>query len=252
MMFFTSYYIMSITIDNYDLSKYNDKRIKENHQLMPKNCFRMIIAGGSGSGKTVLTSNMILKYLNFDKLHIFAPSINQPAYLMLKDTFKQLDDERKRIVRQYNDTHKRHMKQPEPIATFSDKLDDFKLDDLDKTQQHLIILDDMMLNNQNPMKELFVRGRHKCASIIYLVQGYYQIPKIIRQNASAVILFNPTTKRELTLLHKDIGAGVELKPFVKGIERALEEPYSFVKIDTATSNRKLRFTEGFSEPLIFD
>ena len=120
---------MAINIDNYDLSKYSDKNILTNHPLMPSNCFRMIIAGGSGSGKTLLTTNMILKYLNFDKLHIFAPSISQPSYLMLKDVFKKLDDERKRIVQEYNSKHKRQMKQPEPIATFSDSMNDFKLDD---------------------------------------------------------------------------------------------------------------------------
>jgi len=244
---------MTISIDNFDLSKYNDKRIKDNHSLMPKNCFRMIIAGGSGSGKTLLTTNMILKYLNFDKLYIFAPSINQPAYLMLKDTFEQLDNERKRIVREYNNKHKRHMKQPEPIASFNDSIKDFKLDDLDKNEQHLIILDDMILDKkQDPMKELYVRGRHRCASIIYLTQSYYQVPKIIRQNASSVIIFNPTTKRELTLLHRDVGAGTELRDFVKTIEEALEEPYSFVKIDVATNNRKLRFTSSFDKPLVFN
>ncbi len=243
---------MSINIENIDLSKWNDKRIQKNHPLMPKNCFRMIIAGGSGSGKTVLTTNMILKYLNYDKLHIFAPSINQPAYLMLKDTFEQLDDERKAIVRKYNDNHKRHMREPEPIATFHDNLDNFKLDDLNQGEQHLIILDDMILSKQNPMIELFVRGRHKCASIMYLTQSYYTVPKIIRQNATSVILLNPTTKRELTLLHKDVGQGVELRPFVRTIETALEEPYSFVKIDVATGDKKKRMTSGFDTSLKFN
>lgn len=243
---------MSIKIDDIDFSKWNDKRIQKNHPLMPKNCFRMIIAGGSGSGKTVLTVNMILKYLNYDRLHIFAPSISQPAYRMLAETFEQLDDERKEIVRKYNDNHKRHMKQPEPIATFSDSLDDFKLDDLNQGEQHLIILDDMILSKQNPMIELFVRGRHRCASIMYLTQSYYTVPKIIRQNATAVILMNPTTKRELTLLHRDVGSGVELRPFVKTIEEALDEPYSFIKIDVATGDKKKRMTKGFDERLIFN
>lgn len=238
-----------VTIDNIDFSKYNDKRILKNHELMPQNCFRMVIAGGSGSGKTVLTTNMILKYLNYDRLHVFAPSIHQPAYLMLKDTFNQLDEERKEIVRKYNATHKRHMETPEPIATFSDSLDDFSLDNLDHKEQHLIILDDMILNKQNPMINLYVRGRHKCASIIYLTQSYYTVPRIIRNNATSVILMNPTSKRELSMLHRDVGQGTELKPFMNTIEKALEDQYSFVKIDTATGNKKKRMTKGFDQPL---
>lgn len=243
---------MSVKVENIDFSKWNDRRILKNHPSMPQNCFRMIIAGGSGSGKTVLTVNMILKYLNYDKLYIFAPSIHQPAYQCLKDTFKELDDERKEYVRKYNEKHKRQMAQPEDIAYFADSLDDFNLDTLNQGEQHLIVLDDMVLNRQSPMINLYVRGRHKACSIIYLTQSYFTVPRIIRQNATSVILMNPTSRRELSMLHRDVGQGTEPKQFTKTIERALEDQYSFVKIDTATGDKKKRMTSSFDEPLVFN
>ena len=242
-----------VSIANIDFTKYNDKHTKKNHKLLPENCFRSVIAGGSGSGKTVMITNLILHYLNYDKLYIFAPSINQPAYLMLKETFKKLDDERQEMVEEYNRTHtKKRMRKPDPIAYFNEDFSNFNLDDLNKKEQNLIIIDDMILNKkQDPMINLYVRGRHNNCSVMYLVQSYYFIPKIIRQNTTCVFLFNPTTKRELSMLHRDIGQGVELKPFIKTIENALKERYSFIKIDTATKDPSLRYTKGFNEPLLF-
>lgn len=239
-------------ISNLDLSNFEDRRIKKNEDMMPKNCFRCVVSGGSGSGKTMCVLNMILKYLNFDQLHIFATSIDQPAYRMLEETFGKLDDMREDIVRNYNNKHKRvRMEKAPPLATFHDSFENFSLDDLDPSMQHIIVIDDMILEKQSPMIELFVRGRHKACSVLYLTQSYYQTPKIIRQNATCVLLFSPTSKRELTLLYRDLGVGgVEMKEFVDTVEEALKEPYSFVKFDTMAPRDK-RYTRGFCEPLNF-
>jgi len=238
-------------IKNIDLTEYEDRRIKNNAPTMPKHNFRCIISGASGSGKTMLMLNMVLKYLNFDKVHIFSTSLNQSSYKMMKEKFAELDDLRNEIVEKFNRRHKRvQMQKPEPIADFHDSLEGFDLDSLDEKLQHLIIIDDMLLENQKPITELYVRSRHKCCSVMYLSQSYYGVPKTIRQNATCVILFNPTSKRELTLLYRDLGvAGIELRDFVKRMEDALSEQYSFVKLDTACKDRKMRYSKGFTEPL---
>ena len=239
-------------ITDIDLSKYNDANTKKNAECVPANNFRQIISGGSGSGKTVFVTNMILKYLNFDRVFIFGPSISQPAYQMLSDTFAGIDDERKQIAMKFNDNRRnktKTMKIPEPILTMAEDLSTFNLDDLDRTQQNLIILDDLILANQKPIIKLFVRSRNMTCSCIYITQSYYPVPKIIRQSTTSVILFNPTSRRELQQLYRDIGSAIEPKIFIKTVMEALSKRFSFIKIDLTKGDTDQRYTKGLTEPL---
>jgi Ni2+-binding GTPase involved in maturation of urease and hydrogenase len=66
-----------ITVIEKDQIKYN------NHSYFP-NHYRMIIAGDSGSGKTVLLSKLLLtNMLDWDILYLFTPSILQSSYQVL-------------------------------------------------------------------------------------------------------------------------------------------------------------------------
>ena len=241
-------------IDNIDLSKWRDGDIKDNAECVPQNNFRAIVSGGSGSGKTICVVNMILKYLTFDRIYIFGPSIEQPAYKMLQETFGKIDEERAEIVSVFNENRSNkkkgiRMKMPPRILTMAENLDSFDLDKVDKSLQNLVILDDLVLAKQNPMINLYVRGRHRNCSVMYLTQCFYGCPKIIRTNATCVLLFNPTTKRELQQLYRDIGAGIDQKQFISTVLEALKERFSFVKIDTAQGDLAKRYTAGLNKSL---
>jgi len=69
-------------IPNYD-SKSNKKKNsdKQLYQYMPDDTFRMLICGGSGSGKTNLLYHMLMKPLvYYDQVHLHAKNLEQEKY----------------------------------------------------------------------------------------------------------------------------------------------------------------------------
>jgi len=254
---------MSIKIQPFDLSKYDEKKRGENHPLLPTNPFRMLVASTSGSGKTLLVTNLILggekePYLYYDKIYIISPSLEQSIYRMMEDTFEEIDEERQKDldqkIRKYNRTHKKKLDpdvKVEPILETFECIDDFDWTTVDKSKQNLIVLDDIMLTpKQKPFIEIFSRGRHKGGlSVIYISQSFYATPLLVRKNCSAYILFNPITQRDLTMLRHDIGSGIDKDTFINTIIDNTKERYSFVKIDRQAPKPELEYTAGFEKPL---
>jgi hypothetical protein len=65
------------------------------------------------------------------------------------------------------------------------------LDSLDKEQNNLIVLDDLVNESarlQKPICDYFIRARKKNCSIIYISQSFYAVPKLIRDNISYLMI----------------------------------------------------------------
>lgn len=63
----------------------------EQHPLLPKLLFRLLITGISGCGKTNLMLNLVYDYLNFDRLYGYAKDIYEPKYAKLQENFSLFD-----------------------------------------------------------------------------------------------------------------------------------------------------------------
>ena len=61
------------------------------------------------------------------------------------------------------------------VAIFSSSKDDIiNVDDLDKEYQNLVIFDDFVTEaDQHSIEDLFIRGRKKNCSLIYLMQLFF-------------------------------------------------------------------------------
>lgn len=119
-------------------------------------------------------------------------------------------------------------------------------DSFDKSEVNLIIFDDMVVErDQKVIEDLFIRGRKRNASLIYLSQSYFDIPKTIRLNCNYVILFNLGNKRELTELHKVYATRIDKDEFMKLYREATNTPYSFLMIDNKTQHLCQSFRKGF-------
>jgi hypothetical protein len=80
----------------------------------------------------------------------------------------------------------KNYKEPIEIAHFSsNKSDIVQVDNLDKEYQNLIIFDGFVTEkDEDLIIDLFIRGRKKNASVIYLTQSYFSTPKDIRLECS--------------------------------------------------------------------
>ena len=72
-----------------------------------------------------------------------------------------------------------------------------------KKRKVVIVFDDMiadMINNKmlNPVvTELFIRGRKRNISIVFVTQSYFKLPKDLRLNSTHFFIMKIPNKREL-------------------------------------------------------
>ena len=149
-----------------------ENRIKST-SLFPLN-IRGIITGPSGSGKSNIIYNLIVKKdgLKFTNLYIVSKTLEQEKYKKISEIFKLCENEVK-------------------LHTYSDC--EITPNDIEK--HSLVVFDDINSPNIAPF---FAMGRHKSIHCFYLCQSYTKIHKYIRDNANFLILFK---QDDLNLKH---------------------------------------------------
>src|SRR4051794_18957362 len=119
-----------ISIDNMDsiCDQFVDKKKHKNiNELAPQHPFRLLIIGPSGAGKTNIVMNLVIKYLCFDKIYIFAKDLQEEKYLMMIALFQNLEKEYQKI----NETD-------DKLVKFSDDLNSVDIDSFDGNKQNLV------------------------------------------------------------------------------------------------------------------
>ena len=78
-------------IPNYDNNSDKTNSYKQLYQYMPNDTFRMLICGGSGSGKTNLLYHMLTTPLVFyDQIHLYAKNLEQEKYQNMIKNFNEI------------------------------------------------------------------------------------------------------------------------------------------------------------------
>src|SRR4051812_19326659 len=173
------YLMFPIKIKNFD--EYIPKKHKNinKHQLAPKWPFRLLICGESGCGKTNLFMNLITDLLHFNRLYIYSKMPNEDKYEFIHDFFENVDKiiHKKLINKAFKDGYPPpELKQTCLIS--SDLKDLVPLEQLNTTEQTLIIFDDMLLEkDQSQIEQYWMRGRKYNASFIYMSQSYFKTPR---------------------------------------------------------------------------
>ena len=90
-----------------------------------------------------------------------------------------------------------------------------------KKRKVLIVFDDMitdMINNNklNPIvTELFIRGRKRNISIVFITQSYFKVPKDVRLNSTHFFIMKIPKKRELQQIALNQSSDIDFKDFIK-------------------------------------
>lgn len=189
--------------------------------------FRMLIAGGSGAGKTQTLLSLIYNMPNtFENIFITTKNKDEPLYNYLDEKF-----EKKGGVK----------------ITEIDKDGLPDLDKLDKTQQNLIVMDDLVgEKNQRPMEQFFLRARKKNCSMVYISQSYYAVPKMIRNNLTYLIIKQVSSMKNLTMIAREYDLGMDKNKLTQMYNDATADKQNFLLIDL-DGDPKQRFRKGFNE-----
>ena len=145
----------------------NNKGHNEKWPYIPDHPYKILIIGGSGSGKTNTLLNLINEQNDIDKIYLYARDLNEPKYKIL--------------IKKCKDAGIRHLNDPDAFIECSNTMDDVyeNIDDynLSRKRKKLIVFDDMiadiMTNRrfQAIMKKLFVRCRKLNISLVFTTQS---------------------------------------------------------------------------------
>ena len=187
----------------------------------------MIIAGNSGSGKTQTLLNLLYNMPDtFEKIFIVTKNKDEPLYNYLEDKLG-----------------KEGLTIKEGISELPD------VDSLDKEQNNLIVLDDLVnepAKQQRPIADFFIRARKKNASIIYISQSFYQVPKLIRDNINYLIIKQVSSMKNLTMICRECSLGIDKKQLKKIYDDATQSKQDFLLIDLE-GDKDERFRKNFDE-----
>ena len=66
-----------------DITNKNNKEHNKKWPFIPDHPYRILIIGGSGSGKTSTLLNLIKKQNDIDKIYLYAKDLSEPKYEFL-------------------------------------------------------------------------------------------------------------------------------------------------------------------------
>ena len=86
----------------------NNKKHNEKWPYIPDHPYRIIIIGGSGSGKTNALINLINEQNDIDKIYLYARDLNKPKYKIL--------------IKKHKDAGIKHLNDPNAFIEFSNTM----------------------------------------------------------------------------------------------------------------------------------
>lgn len=117
----------------------------------------------------------------------------------------------------------------------------------------IVVLDDQAGmfkggNTNNPMVNYVIRHRHVSSSVIIVTQAYKAIPKTIRTNCNALILFDIPNLSELKVIYEENPEGLNEDEWMRVYRHATQEPFSFMYINNKFDKGK-RIYKNFTHLL---
>ena len=223
---------------------FNDytNEIKINHKpnwpYIPDHSYRILIIGGSGSGKTNTLLNLINNQPDIDKIYLYA-----------KDPY---EDKYQFLIKKRESIGLKHFNDPKAFIEYSNDMHDVykNINDYnhDKEKKILIIFDDMiadMINNKklnSVVTELFIRGRKLNISLVFITQSYFKVPKDVILNTTHSFIMKIPNKRELQQIALNHSSDIDFKFFFRIYKKYMDETYSFLVNDTTfASDNPSRF-----------
>ena len=201
----------------------NENKINHNPNwpYIPDHPYRILIVGGSESGKTNTLLNLINNQPDIHKIYLYA-----------KDPY---EDKYQILIKKRESVGLKHFIDPKAFIEYSNDMHDVyeNINDYnpDKENKLSIVFDDMiadMIDNKklnSIVTELFIRD--------------------VRLNTTHFFIMKIPNKRELQQIAIDHSSNINTKVFIKIYNKCTDEPYSFLVNNTTLSlDDPLRFRKN--------
>ena len=167
-----------INFDDYANENKTEHNLKWSY--IPDHPYRILIIGGSGSGKTNALLNLINNQPDIDKIYLYAKDPYEAKYQYLINKREGVG------INHFND--------PKAFIEYSNDMQDVykNIDEynVDKECKILIVLDDAIADMINKKKlnsiitELFIRSRKLNFFLVFITQSCFKVPKNVRLNSN--------------------------------------------------------------------
>ena len=151
-------------INLYNVINNNNNNHNEKWPYIPDHPYRILVIGGSGSGKTNTLLNLINKQKDIDKMYLYAKDLSEPKYEYL--------------IKNRENAGIKHLNDSKAFIECSNTMDDVyeNINDYNPNRRRkiLTVFDDMiadiMTNKkfQAILKELFIRCRKINLSFVFI------------------------------------------------------------------------------------
>ena len=211
----TAIFIHYKMINSDIITNENNKRHNEKWPYIPDHPYRILIIGGSGSGKTNALINLINEQNDTDKFYLYARDLSKPKYEYL--------------IKRREDVGIKHVNNPNTFIECSNTMDDVYENIRDynpgRKRKILIVFDDMIADIMNNkkfeaiIKELFIRYRKPNVSLVFITQSYFSVPKDVRLNSTHYLIMKINNRRELQKIAINHSADIDYQDFVKILQK---------------------------------
>ena len=224
-----------------DYTSENKKQHNSKWPYIPNHPYRILIIGGSVSGKTNALLNLIENQPDIDKIYLYAKDPHHTKYQYLINL-------REKVGLKYFNDPKAFIEYSNDMQDVSQNIDEYNMN---KERKTLIVFDDMiadMINNKklnSIVAELFIRGRKLNISLVFITQSYFKVPKDVRLNSTHFFIMKIPNKRELQQIALNHSSDIDFKDFITIYKKCIAKQYSFLVNDvTLASDNPLRFRKN--------
>ena len=201
-----------INFDDYT----NENKTKHNLKwpYIEDHPYRILIIGGSGSGKTNALLNLINNQPDIDKIYLYAKDPYEAKYQFL--------------INKRESTGLKHFNDPKAFIEYSNDMQDVYKNieeyNINKECKILIVFDDMIT------VWLITRGRGRKLNIspVFITQSYFKVPKDVRLNSTHSFIMKISDKRELQQIAQNHSSHISTKDFINIHKEYTAKPYSFL------------------------
>ena len=242
----------SLEIRPIDLKEYSCKQSKHAH--VPKVPLRMVLLAPSGSGKTVLLSNLILNIYRgcFERIYVFSPSIEidktwEPVKKYQAETMRATEKDKDKLYFDHYEANDLER----IIDTQHKVVKLMKAQKRTKLYSILVVIDDFaddptFTRQSKLLHSLYTRGRHNSISTIVSTQKFAAIHPILRVNATSLIVYRLRNNKELESFLEEVSGLTGKKELMAIYKIATEEEFSFLYVNLAARRVSEMFYKNFT------
>ena len=213
------------------LTKITKKKNNKKWPYISDHPNRIIIIGGSGSGKTKALINLINEQNDIGKIYLYARDLSELKYEYL--------------IKKREQAGIKHLNNLNAFIERSNTMDDVyeNINDYNpiRKRKKLISFDDMIadiMGNkkfQAIIKELFIRCRKLNVSLVFITQSYCSVPKDVRLNSAHYLMMKINNRIELPNMATDHSADIDYNDFIKMYKRswkkAIGKIFKIIKVN---------------------